>query len=53
MAKVLVVEDERDTCAMLGKHLALAGHTPVFAHNGWEALLLLDDICERIAIRQG
>jgi|SRR5882672_10175573 len=43
MHRVLIVDDADDTRMMLGKLLTIAGHEPVFAANGWEALLTLDN----------
>lgn len=42
MAKVLVVEDDRDNLDVLGRTLEKGGHVIVRAENGWEALLALD-----------
>jgi DNA-binding response OmpR family regulator len=42
MARILIVDDESDFRMMLGKVLAMAGHSVSFAGNGWEALLVLD-----------
>jgi CheY-like chemotaxis protein len=42
MAKVLVVDDDRDTCDLLERYLQAGGHEVVCASNGWEALLSLD-----------
>jgi CheY-like chemotaxis protein len=42
MARILIVDDESDFRVMLGKMLAMAGHSVFFAGNGWEALLVLD-----------
>ncbi len=42
MAKVLVVEDDADTLDVVSRTLEKAGHVPVPAANGWEALLALD-----------
>src|SRR6266850_6443410 len=44
MARVLIVDDSDDTRMMLGKLLSMAGHETVFAANGWEALLTLDNM---------
>jgi len=43
MRRVLIVDDSDDTRMMLGNFLGMAGHETVFAANGWEALLTLDN----------
>jgi len=43
MARVLIVDDSEDARMMLGKMLAVAGYETLFAANGWEALLTLDN----------
>src|SRR5947207_874228 len=43
MRRILIVDDAEDTRMMLGKLLTMAGHEAVFAANGWEALLTLDN----------
>ena len=43
MRRILIVDDAEDTRMMLGKLLTMAGHETVFAANGWEALLTLDN----------
>ena len=42
MAKVLVVDDDRDTCDLLERYLLAGGHEVICAGNGWEALLAMD-----------
>ena len=42
MAKVLVVEDDRDSLDVVSRTLEKAGHLVVPAANGWEGLLALD-----------
>ena len=44
MRRVLIVDDSDDTRMMLGKLLGMAGHETIFAANGWEALLTLDNM---------
>src|SRR5258705_13614685 len=44
MRRILLVDDSDDTRMMLGKLLSMAGHETVFAANGWEALLTLDNM---------
>ena len=41
MAKVLVVEDDRDSLDVVSRTLEKAGHLVVPAANGWEGLLAL------------
>jgi CheY-like chemotaxis protein len=43
MRRVLIVDDCEDTRMMLGKLLGMSGHETIFAANGWEALLTLDN----------
>jgi CheY-like chemotaxis protein len=43
MASILVVEDDADTLEMLCRMVERAGHTPIRAANGWEALVALDE----------
>lgn len=43
MARVLIVDDESDARLLLGKSVRMAGHEVVFANNGWEALLVLEN----------
>ena len=43
MRRVLIVDDSEDTRMMLGNFLGMAGHETIFAANGWEALLTLDN----------
>src|SRR5258708_6717685 len=43
MRRVLIVDDSDDTRMMLGNFLGMAGHETIFAANGWEALLTLDN----------
>jgi len=43
MRRVLIVDDNDDTRMMLGNFLGMAGHETIFAANGWEALLTLDN----------
>jgi len=40
--KIFVVEDEREVARLLAEALQLAGHEPVVAYDGPEALALLD-----------
>jgi CheY-like chemotaxis protein len=44
MDRILIVDDNDDTRMMLGKLLGAVGHETVFAANGWEALLTLDNM---------
>jgi len=44
MGRILVVDDNDDTRMMLGKLLGAAGYEVLFAANGWEALLTLDNM---------
>ena len=43
MANILIVEDDADTLEVLARLITRAGHQPVRASNGWEALVALDD----------
>ena len=43
MANVLVVEDDADSLEVVARLVERAGHTPVRAANGWEALVALDE----------
>ena len=42
MPHILIVDDEADTCDLLGRFLVRHGYTVECAHNGWEALLEVD-----------
>ena len=44
MANVLIVDDDVDGCRPLGRLLEVVGHKPFFAHDGREAIELLDKI---------
>jgi DNA-binding response OmpR family regulator len=43
VAKILIVDDERDTRDLLAKFVANEGHVVDTAGNGWEALLATGD----------
>ena len=43
MANVLVVEDDADSLEVVARLVTRAGHAPVRASNGWEALVALDE----------
>ena len=43
MASVLIVEDDADSLEVVARLVERAGHTPVRAANGWEALVALDE----------
>lgn len=43
MARILIVEDERDTQQMLFQFMKSQGYDVVCADNGWEALLAVGD----------
>jgi DNA-binding response OmpR family regulator len=40
MAKVLIIEDERDLCQVIAYNLRQAGHEPLTAERGAEGLKL-------------
>jgi CheY-like chemotaxis protein len=42
MARILIVEDDPDTCDMVAHLIRRAGHEPVTAGDGLEALIALD-----------
>ena len=42
MPHILIVDDDADTCELLGRLLVRNGYTVECAHNGWEALLEVD-----------
>ena len=39
MANVLVVEDDADSLEVVARLVERAGHAPIRAANGWEALV--------------
>jgi CheY-like chemotaxis protein len=43
MANVLVVEDDADSLEVVARLVTRAGHAPIRASNGWEALVALDE----------
>jgi len=43
MAKILVIDDDRDCRELLARALRRFGHEPILADNGWEGLIALDE----------
>ena len=43
MANVLIVEDDADSLEVVARLVTRAGHAPIRAANGWEALVALDE----------
>lgn len=48
--RILVVDDNRDTAVTMAMLLKLAGHQASIAHNGTEALVMLDDVQPDVAL---
>jgi CheY-like chemotaxis protein len=44
MHRILIVDDNEDMRMLTGNLLGMSGHETVFAANGWEALLTLDNL---------
>jgi DNA-binding response OmpR family regulator len=47
---ILIIEDDADTCDLVGRLLTMQGYSVRLASNGWEGLLALEDRVDLILL---